>query len=286
MKSKDGDDIKNKAYEELHAEFIKKMKMIPQDCLPAVGYWFAFSKIQKSRIALTNQLFQVNGAKEGKKVFWTDILPADVLEGMTSYYSITIGAKKAIYDELKKQLKESDTDFDMPDIYKPLTSVEDSLARKIDKHLRESKWFNEVLTPALDGSGGVGGILAVPLLISIADAKRFPSFGRLVSYAGLDVTPEGKAPKRQKGKAFHKNALLRKTLFLITESWNKMPECKWRIMWDEYKKWYTENRPEILLEKNSEGKPCGKGHIMNMARRKVQREFLRNLYHQWYEWEG
>ena len=280
-----GTEKNNATFDELQERFIKKMKMIPEECLPAVGYWYAFTKVQKSRIALTNQLFQVIGDKKGKRVFWaSEVLPPEVREGMAHYYQLAIGAKKELYERLKQVVKEQDSDFEIPDFYKPLNSVEDSLARRVDSLIRKTRWYNEVLLPVAEV--GVGGVLAVPLLVAIGDAKRFPSFGRLVSYAGLDVTKDGKAPKREKGKPFKKSQLLRKTLFLITEVWNKMPDCKWRIMWDTWKLWYEQHRPWILEEKTKEGKPCGKGHIHNMARRKVQREFLRELYNRWYVWES
>jgi len=57
-------------------------------------------------------------------------------------------------------------------------------------------------------------------------------------------------------------------------------------MWDNYKMAYRLTRPEILAEVSKNKKPCGEGHIHNMARRKVQREFLRNLYYLWLEYEG
>jgi len=270
-------------FDDLHGQFIAKMKMIPEECLEAVGYWYAYEKIQKSRIALTNQYLQVAGG--GKRVFWaSEVLPSDVRDGMARYYTLAIGAKKAMYEIVKTVIQGEDVEFGILELNKPLNSVEDSLARKIDKSIRETTWFNEVLQPT--AKVGIGGILAVPLLVAIADAKRFNSFGRLVSYAGLDVTKAGRAPKREKGKPFKKSHLLRKTLYLITESWNKMPDCKWRIMWDTWKLWYEENRPELLQEVSKEGKHCGKGHIHNMARRKVQREFLRELYTRWYEWGG
>src|SRR5690606_15281729 len=126
---------------------------------------------------------------------------------------------------------------------------------------------------------GLGPMLAGEFLWTIGSAKRFATFGKIVKYAGLDVR-SGKAPKRQKGQRVTWNPQLRTALYKITEVWNRMPDCVWRARWDGWKVRYAENRPEILEEKG------GKGHIHNMARRKIQREFLRNLWTLWCEFEG
>ena len=237
-------------FEELLERFQAKVAAIPADCYEAIMYWHMAREIQTARIAAENRLGQV--VKIGKKVFYADgELPEHIKVVMAK------GDAKH-FDELRK--------------------AEGLFTRNCEKAFKTTRWYNEVARPAAENIG-LGPLLAGELLWTIGSASRFETFGKIVRYAGLDVTREGKAPKRAKGQRITWNPKLRTALFKLTEGWLKVPESIWRARWDGWKAWYAENRPEVLEEKG------GKGHIHNMARRKIQREFLRNLWTLWAEFE-
>lgn len=243
------EEKKGLSYEELVERFRQKVASIPEECHKAIMLWMLAKEVQKARIAAENNLRQV--METGKKVFY---------------------AGSEIPDEIKSVMARGDQKY-----FDSLRKQESSFIRACDKAFKETRWFNEVAVPAAEGEG-MGPMMAGEFLWTIGSAHRFPSFGRLVRYAGLDVQ-NGKAPKRQKGQRVTWNPQLRTALYKLSENWNRNPEGIWRARWDGWKVWYAENRPHILDEKG------GKGHIHDMARRKVQREFLRNLYGLWWEYE-
>jgi hypothetical protein len=246
-------------FKELVERFRKKVASIPPECHTALFYWRMAVYTQENRIALENRLRQTT--KIAEKVFWADGLPPEIQATM----QITMDATgKTRLQELRK--------------------LEEKFTRETEKGFKSSRWFNEVAIAAAEGQG-MGPMLAGALLWAIGDAKRFDTFGKFVRYAGLDVTINGAAPKRRRGQHITWNPFLRTTLYKLTEGWNKMPESTWRAMWDGYKEFYRNNRPDLLEVKNSKGEDVSKGKIHNMARRKVQREFLRNLYHLWIAFE-
>jgi len=257
-----GEDNSPKAlsYEELVERFREKAMGIPKECWTALFFWQLAIRTQEARIALENQLRQTLNISA--KVFWTDGLP----------------------DEIRDVMKVDESGFPASEKLDMLRQLENKYVRLTEKELQKTKWYNEVALPAAE-SKGLGPMLAGGLLWTIGSAGRFATFGKIVKYAGLHVSHEGKAPKRAKGQRVDWNPKLRTLLFKLTEVWNKMPDSVWRAQWDAWKQIYTETRPEILEEVSAGGTPCGKGHIHNMARRKVQREFLRNLYGLWLDYE-
>ena len=245
-------------YEELVERFRAKVGSIPEECHEAIMLWKMAREVQSARIAGENNIRQV--LETVKKVFWGDEIPENI--------------KRVMLRGEDKQLSD-------------LRKYEDTLARGAEKAFKNTRWYNEVAIPAAEGVG-LGPMLAGQLLWQIGCASRFPSFGRIVRYAGLDVTQEGKAPKRRKGARITWSPELRTALFKLTEVWNKMPESVWRARWDGIKAWYREKYPEkeVYEEGGKKKTRYNDGHIHNMARRKVQREFLRNLYHLWIEYEN
>jgi len=247
-------------FEELVERFRKKVAGIPEECRAAIFYWRLAVQVQEARIALENQLRQTT--KVAGKVFWAEEIPPEIKASMEL---TTSGVGKTRLAELRK--------------------LEDEFVRNTEREFKKTRWYNEVAIPAAGGQG-LGPMIAGALLWSIGSAGRFASFGKIVRYAGLDVTPGGAAPKRRKGQRVTWNPYLRTTLFKLTEVWNKMKESQWRAMWDAQKAIYIQTRPDLLEVKNKSGKDVSKGKIHNMARRKVQREFLRNLYHLWLDYES
>lgn len=243
-------------FEVLVERFRAKVGMIPEDCRQAILYWHMAKRVQESRMTMNSRVGQI--IKIGQKVFWSNNVPDEI---------------KSVMDEDPKQIKQ-------------IKLLEDKYVRLCEKNFKQSRWYNEVALPAAEGIG-LGPLLAGSLLWTIGDAKRFESFGKIIRYAGLDVTQDGKSPKRRKGQRVSWSPELRTTIFKLTEGWNKMPESVWRARWDAFKAIYRERFPdkEIYIEGCKKKTRYNDGHIHNMARRKVQREFLRNLYHLWIEFE-
>lgn len=236
-------------YEELVERFRQRVAGIPEECHDAIMFWQFAKETQRTRIAAENKLRQVVGM--GKKVFYAD---GELPERLST---VLVKGDARYFDHLRKQ--------------------EAAFARQADRAFKETRWFTEVAVPAAEGVG-MGPMMAGEFLWHIGSAKRFATFGKIVAYAGLHVV-NGKAPKRAKGQKVTWNPNVRTALYKISENWNRQPNSAWRARWDGWKIWYEENRPEILEKKG------GRGHIHNMARRKVQREFLRNLWTLWVEYE-
>lgn len=239
------EERKGVSYEELVERFREKVAGIPEECHEAVMFWRLAKEVQEARIAAEHKLRQTLDI--GKKVFWADEVPEQ------------IQATMANLDQ--NQLRH-------------LRKTEERLTRACEKAFKATRWYNEVALPAAEGFG-LGPMLAGDFLWYLGTASRFSTFGKLVRYAGLDVTPQGHAPKRRKGHKITYNPNVRTALYKLTEVWLRSPDSTWRAMWDAHKVWYAESRPEW---------PRGKVH--NAARRKVQREFLRNLYHLWLAYES
>ncbi len=242
-------------FKDLKKRFMEKVKGIPEECRPAMYAWLCARTAQELRIAFENRRRQLDDTKD---VFWNE-LPEEFQRAM------------AVFAE--------------PELLKQLRNLEDRHARNAEKLFSQTRWYNAVILPAAEGVG-MGPLLAGEFLWHIGTIGRFPSFGKLVAYAGLHVMPDGTAPSRRRGHKVTWNPKLRTTLFKLTEVWNKMPDCVWRARWDAWKEHYARTRPELLEERSKDGTPCGRGHIHNMARRKIQRQFLRNLYDLWREYEA
>ncbi len=252
-------------YEVLVERFRQKVASIPEECHEAIMLWKLTREVQKHRIAAENSVRQT--VDIGNKVFWAGEDMPDLLRTymQKAHASQKEGSAKYFFHDLHYR--------------------EGQLTRLCEKAFKQTTWFHEVVYAAAEGVG-MGPMMAGSFLWTIGDAKRFETFGKIVKYAGLHVTPEGKAPKRKKGGKVDWSPDLRTALFKVTEVWNRMPNCTWRAMWDAHKVLYREKFPEKEKYKvNGEEKTrYNDGHIHNMARRKVQREFLRNLYHLWLDY--
>jgi hypothetical protein len=267
-KTFDGQEKSAPSFKVLLERFEAKTKAIPTECYDALFFYLRARHIQKHRIALENALRQTE--KLTKQVFWAGNIPEQIKRAL-------LGEERFLLEGLPTEKTKGRKHVES--IY----SMENRMIRESEKAFEQTRWYREVAKAAAEGEG-MGPMIAGALLWCIGDAKRFATFGKIVRYAGLDVV-NGKAPKRKRGSKITWNPELRKTLYKLTEVWNKRPDGIWRARWEGYKAWYAETRPEIFAEVSKKEVPCGKGHIHNMARRKVQREFLRNLYWLWLEYE-
>lgn len=237
-------------FEDLLARFKAKMDLIPEEYHEALGWLYVYRQIQDQRKRLANRATQMTG--DGKRVFWASVLPLDMRINMVA--------------EIKGAIKK-------------IEENEEKAARELHKALRKTSWYLEVAIPAAKGVGmtpNAGTLSAAKILDAFASMSRFGTIGQLMRYARL-APEEGQAPKRKPGQRIRYNPKAWQALFDLTEVWVKMPDCHWRTRWDYWKLYYREKYPDPKTH------PPMRIHYM--ARRKVMREFLHDLWDLWRAWE-
>jgi len=122
--------------------------------------------------------------------------------------------------------------------------------------------------PWLQKVKGIGPVLAMQLLGLIGDVGRFPRESKLIRYAGLAAV-DGKAERVVKGEKRHFNPELKKTIYLIGDSFIKQNN-PYRQIYDEAKRYYAANRPDWW-----------KKRVHYAAMRIMGRIFLSHLYLVW-----
>ena len=117
---------------------------------------------------------------------------------------------------------------------------------------------------------------------------RFDTISKLYKYCGENVE-DGRAVRREKNKQSNWNSNLKTHVWKISESFIKCGRNgDYRKFYDSQKKRYKKEHPKKI--KNPEGKgrkySYTKGHIHNMAARKMRKLFLAHLWLVWRELEG
>ena len=118
----------------------------------------------------------------------------------------------------------------------------------------------------LKGIEGLGPVLACGLLGFIGDHRRFKGLRSLWHYCGLHVV-NGEAPKRAKGVKVDWNPRFRTLMWQIGKSLIMRKNPRYYPLYVEYKRAEAEKHPELT-----------KLHIHNRALRKVQKDFLKDLW--------
>lgn len=234
-------------FEELLERFRAKMAMIPEECHEAMGWLYVYRQIQEQRMRLDNRMRQL--AASEKRVFWARVLPPEMVAPMAAVAQAPVEA---------------------------LEKAERKAAAEIQRSLGRTDWYRQVAVQAARGVGiseKNGGLSAAKILWAFGSASRFPTFGRIVRYARL-APEDGQAPRRKPGQRIRYNPQAWQALFDLSEVWARMPDCYWRVRWDAWKAYYQERHPDYP-----------KWRIHAMGRRKVLREFLKDLYEIWREWE-
>lgn len=238
-------------FEELLRRFQAKFDRIRPEYREVLGWLYVYDRAQAQRKMLKNREFQLSS--EGKQVFWAYVLPAGE-------------AREMMAQTIARAIPE-------------LEASEEEAAKQISRLLRKTTWFNEVAIPACReiGMSKTGGTLtAAKFLDAFGSMSRFNTIGQLMRFARL--APEnGKAPAPKSGQRIHYSPKAFQALFDLTDQWNRHPECVWRVSWDQWKVYYREKYPDV--------KTYPQGRIHAMARRKVMREFLHELWDLWRDWE-
>lgn len=237
--------------QELFDRFKAKMDCTAPEYRIPLGWLYVYRQAQDQRKRLENRARQLD--KSAKAPFWAAVLPAFAVDKMDS----TI--REAV-ENLRK--------------------AEEEAAKELHKALRHTSWYLEVAITASRGVGmspSAGTLSAAKILDAFVSMKRFGTIGQMMRYARL--APEnGKAPKRMPGQRIKYNPKAFQSLFDLTETWVRMPECHWRVRWDFWKAYYREQYPDVKTHPQM--------RIHNMGRRKVMREFLHDLWDLWRAWEA
>lgn len=128
---------------------------------------------------------------------------------------------------------------------------------------------NRTYIEYLNKKHGFGSsVLSCGILGMIGDPTRFKGLQSLWHYCGLHVV-DGKAPKRERGKKIDWNPYLKS---LLLENLGKQlisKKSEYRTRFEEYRK-------------QEQGKGLTKGHVFNRARRKIVKDFLKDLWNYWF----
>lgn len=238
-------------FQQLLERFLDKMNRIPTEYHEILGWLYSYRSLQDQRKRLANRSNQMS---TGKRVFWGHVLP----EAMMRPMQLTMTA--------------------------PVESVqkaEDECARHLHRLMRKTSWYVDVAVPAARSTGmseGSGTLSAAKLLDAFGSASRFETFGQIIKFARLAPDANGRAPKPARGAKVSYSPRAWQALFDLSETWNRKPDSYWRLRWDAWKAYYREKYPEKKTHPDL--------RVHNMGRRKVLREFLRDLWEHWRAWEG
>lgn len=134
---------------------------------------------------------------------------------------------------------------------------------------------------------GEGG-LAAQLLAQIDDVGKFSNVSKLWRFCGQAVI-DGKAEHNQGGEKSHYNRRLKSVCWLISDQFVKQQTSPYVEIYYAEKAKQRAIHPEKVIYKNGNGESktmYNDGHIDNMARRKMVKIFLQNLWIFWRESEG
>lgn len=112
------------------------------------------------------------------------------------------------------------------------------------------------------------------LVPEVRGIAAFATVSKLWAYCGMNVTEEGKAPRRQKGQTVTWSPKMRVLCWKIGKSFIMTGDF-YQDLYKQIKEQYLKTHKHILKEKG------GKGHIDAMARRKTVKIFLEHLWVTW-----
>lgn len=208
---------------------------------------------------------------------------ADVRQKLQRH-RIQNGNRVEAYNKLVEEGKAPKVKPFFAELFEQFAKLETMADKEIARRMASHKMW-EIVT----GLRGVGPILAARLLLPI-DIHRAKNAGNLVKYAGFAVNREtNKADRRVKGEKLTYNNELKTTIYLIVQSFIKVPNCPYRQDYDNAKRRYEELYPDKPTDPDLviPGKIYKtKDHRNKMAIRKVARLFLCHLHEVWCKVEG
>lgn len=165
-------------------------------------------------------------------------------------------------------------------------AVEETIARGLDKPIEEA--VEEMVEQGvlvgpvwgwLTGMKGLGrGSLAAQLLAQIDDVMLFPTISKLWRFSGYAVF-DGKAERSSEKEKRHYNGRLKSTVWLIVDEFAKHHVSPWDDLYQEHQVRLRMLHPDKV---KIDGKTrYNDSHIRKMARRRVAKEFLKQLWLVW-----
>ncbi len=149
---------------------------------------------------------------------------------------------------------------------KDLDQLEKKQLKIIEKQLKKEPIYIDFLQKVK----GVGPAIACGLIANIGQIKRFDSFPKMMSYFGLAVDKDNKAPKLKKGQIANWNQKARALILgVVADQFVKQKTPKYREIYDVEKK----KQLEVL-----KGEKTCKGHAERRARRKAAKYFMKDLW--------
>lgn len=176
-----------------------------------------------------------------------------------------------------------------------------ALEERIGKVVAEAVSHEPIYQAYLQHIDGIGPQLSAAIIACIGSIDRFELISALWAFGGLHVI-DGRAPKRRRGEKANWNGELKTLItYKVPGQFIKLRGCFGRKLYDQYKAFYEQVHDERCpvwshpgkkvnaggTKATIDGKGCSrKGHIDNMAKRKLGKVFLACLWLAWRELES
>jgi len=183
------------------------------------------------------------------------------------------------------------------EVYDKMQEFESYIGDVASKMVKDEPIFNAWLKHVK----GIGPILSAAIITRISSIDRFESISALWAYAGMHVV-NGRAPERARGQSANWDPKLKTLIaYRIPLQFIKASRSFGRKLYDQYKEFYEQvhdercpvwSHPNAKVNRTGtkatmKNKGCSrKGHIHNMATRKVGKMFLSCLWLAWRELEN
>ena len=161
-----------------------------------------------------------------------------------------------------------------------LVKEETEREKELKKLVRQSEVWKKVFEPV----HGCGELIAVRLIASIGDIRRFRTPAQLKSFCGVHVMADGRFARRRKGELAGWSGDARQALYLLADQFNRSPNSVWGKKLREYKAKLKLTHPEVVEVPNGKGKTVKKytdGHLQKMALWRVATRFVEALHRDW-----
>lgn len=164
-------------------------------------------------------------------------------------------------------------------IYKALVQEEGSREKELIKIVSALDVYQKLFQPI----EGVGPMIAVRLIVTIGDIRRFATSAKLKAFCGAHVLPDGRFPRRRNNEMANWSSEGRQALYLLGDQFNYRPSSVWGKKLLENKVHFRNQHPE---KETINGKSrYTDAHIASMAKWRTLTQFVEWLWSAWWEIE-
>lgn len=177
-----------------------------------------------------------------------------------------------------------------------VVAVADSLCEGFRSEMIEiaEKEVGEIWAYLLKIKGLGAGNLAAQLLALIDDIGKFDTVAKLWAYSVGGVNEDGRMVRAKKGELSPVNKKIAALMYNIQDQFVRHRAFPYRLQYDEEKARLRELHPEPVEAVEGVNVPKGypwpklftDSHVDRMARRKIGKAFLRDLWLTWRKFEG